>query len=149
MSEEDVRQSRVSPARDLERPRPLGFTVTGQTLDGGEGSRSTDRAVFLFSSHQLVFETEHWAMMYFIGDWKFMAGGVNEWMNMRWQTTQLHRFLKVSFEFLSGTLDLFFGFCFISTSFDDTIFWHDRALLTSKVTSATPQWTCYTTTLLI
>lgn len=32
MSAEVVRQSRLSPARDLERPRPLGFTVTGQTL---------------------------------------------------------------------------------------------------------------------
>lgn len=33
-----VRQSRLSPARELEQPRPLGFTVTGQTFERGEGA---------------------------------------------------------------------------------------------------------------
>lgn len=49
-----MRQSRHSPARDLEQPRPLGFTVTGQTLDQGEGSRGKDRAGTFISKKELV-----------------------------------------------------------------------------------------------
>lgn len=48
-----VRQSRLSPVRDFEQPRPLGFTLTGQTLDEGEGSRGEDRAGVFISYEKL------------------------------------------------------------------------------------------------
>lgn len=44
MSDEGVRQSRLSPVRDLEQPRAVGFTVTGQTLERGAGSSEEQKS---------------------------------------------------------------------------------------------------------